>query len=72
MKQWCTDICIKISALIKRERVDSSKMLAQNAKQYIEANYHSADLSVESLCSFLHVSPAYFSTGEWRPATVFM
>lgn len=62
MKQWCTDICIKISALIKRERVDSSKMLAQNAKQYIEANYSRADLSVEDLCSFLHVSPAYFST----------
>ena len=62
MKQWCTDSCIKISTLIKRERVDSTKLLAQNAKQYIAGHYQNADLSVESLCSFLHVSPAYFST----------
>ncbi|MBW7573054.1 response regulator [Caproiciproducens faecalis] len=62
MKQWCKDCCIKISTLIKRERVDSTKLLAQNAKQYIAGNYQNAGLSVESLCSFLHVSPAYFST----------
>ncbi len=62
MKQWCTECCIKISTLIKRERMDSTKLLAQNAKRYIEENYHNTELSVESLCSFLHVSPAYFST----------
>ena len=62
MKQWCVDSCVKISAMIRRERVDSSKMLAQNAMQYIGENYSSTDLSVESLCSYLHVSPAYFST----------
>ena len=62
MKQWCTESCIKISMLIKRERVDSTKLLARNAKQYIAENYHSTELSVENLCSFLHVSPAYFST----------
>lgn len=62
MKQWCTESCVKISMLIKRERVDSTKLLAQNAKQYIAENFQGADLSVENLCSFLHVSPAYFST----------
>ena len=62
MKQWCLDICLKISDMIKRERIDSTKLLAQNAKQYIEENYADSDLSVERLCSYLHVSPAYFST----------
>lgn len=62
MKQWCVESCLKISALIKRERVDSSQLLAHNAKQYIGEHYSDTDLSVESLCSFLHVSPAYFST----------
>jgi two-component system, response regulator YesN len=62
MKQWCIESCTKISVLIKRERVDSTKLLARNAKQYIAENYSGTDLSVESLCSYLHVSPAYFST----------
>jgi len=62
MKKWCVESCIKISSMIKRERVDSTKLLAQNAKQYIADHFQNAELSVESLCSFLHVSPAYFST----------
>lgn len=62
MKAWCTDCCVKISGLIKRERIDSTKLLALNAKQYIEENYPNPELSVETLCTYLHVSPAYFST----------
>jgi two-component system, response regulator YesN len=62
MKLWCTESCVKISTLIKRERVDSTQLLARNAKQYIAENFGSEELSVENLCSFLHVSPAYFST----------
>lgn len=62
MKQWCAESCLKVSALIRRERVDSTQLLAHNAKQYIAEHYGEPELSVESLCSFLHVSPAYFST----------
>lgn len=62
MKQWCIECCIKISALVKHERIHSTRVLAQNAKQYIAENYQNSELSVESLCSFLHVSPTYFST----------
>ena len=62
MKQWCTDVCIRISVNIKRERVDSAKSLAHNAQQYIQENYSNAAISVENMCEFLHVSPAYFST----------
>jgi two-component system response regulator YesN len=36
--------------------------LAQNAQQFIQEHYSNPSISVETLCSFLHVSPAYFST----------
>lgn len=62
MKLWCTDVCVKISESIERERVDSTKLLTRNAEQYIREHYSDPDTSVENLCSYLHVSPAYFST----------
>jgi two-component system response regulator YesN len=62
MKSWLTEHCLTLSACIKRERVDSSKLLAQNAQQFIQEHYSNPSISVETLCSFLHVSPAYFST----------
>lgn len=62
MKRWCTDICLKISENIERERLDSTKLLTRNAEQYVHVHYSDPDISVESLCSYLHVSPAYFST----------
>lgn len=62
MKRWCTDVCMKISAIIERERLDSTKLLTRNAEQYVHEHYADPDISVENLCSYLHVSPAYFST----------
>ena len=62
MIRWSIDCCKKISALVKRERMDSTKLLAENAKRFIYENYSNSELSVENLCNFLHVSPAYFST----------
>lgn len=59
---WFTDICLKISSLIRRERTNSSKETAENAKHFIAENYADFDISVEMLCAHLHVSPAYFST----------
>ena len=37
-------------------------MLVEKAKEYIKKNYNDYELSVEKLCSKLHVSPTYFST----------
>lgn len=62
LKKWLTDVCIKISGRIKRERLDSTKILAEKAKEFVQKNYGNSDVSVEMLCSYLHVSPAYFST----------
>lgn len=62
LKNWLCDVCIKISNMIKRERIDSAKLLAEKAKQFVNEHYSDSDVSVEMLCSYLHVSPAYFST----------
>ena len=37
-------------------------ILVEEAKEYIRNNYMDSDISVEKLCSKLHISPAYFST----------
>lgn len=59
---WFNETCLKISSLIRRERTNSSKAIAERAKQFIAENFANFDISVEMLCDHLHVSPAYFST----------
>lgn len=61
-KKWFVTKAIKVNVYIKRERINSSMLLVEKAKQYIRENYSDYDLSVEKLCSKLHVSPTYFST----------
>lgn len=62
VKTWFIEKSIAINKLIKRERVDSSKLLIEKAKHYIHDNYSDSEISVEKLCKHLHVSPTYFST----------
>ncbi|NLJ31743.1 MAG: response regulator [Clostridiales bacterium] len=62
MMNWCADICVTISTTIKRQRVHSAKLLAQNAQAFIHEHYSDPGLSVKNLCQYLHVSSAYFST----------
>lgn len=62
VKLWFIEISIKVNDLIKRERIYSSKILIEKAKEYIMSNYNDYDISVERLSSYLHVSPTYFST----------
>lgn len=62
VKKWFIKKAIKVSICIKRERINSSMLLVEKAKQYIKENYNDYDISVEKLCSKLHVSPTYFST----------
>lgn len=62
MKGWFIEIGIKVNLLIKRERIYSSKLLIEKAKEYIMENYNDCDISVEILSCHLHVSPTYFST----------
>lgn len=62
LKQWFCSACKKLNQAIHIERVSNAKQVIQNAKQYIMEHYQEESLSVESLCSYLHISPAYFST----------
>ncbi|AGF58418.1 two-component system response regulator YesN [Clostridium saccharoperbutylacetonicum] len=62
VKKWITNKAIKINDYIKKERINSSMLLIEKAKQYIKESYSDPDVSVEKLCSRLHVSPTYFST----------
>lgn len=62
VKKWLVQKAIKVNVYIKRERINSSMLLIEKAKQYIKDNYADFDVSVEKLCSELHVSPTYFST----------
>ena len=62
VKNWFINKAIKVNGFIKKERINSSMLLVEKAKQYIKENYNDYDISVEKLCSELHVSPTYFST----------
>jgi two-component system response regulator YesN len=62
VKKWLIQKAIKVNVYIKRERINSSMLLIEKAKEYIKGNYSDCDISVEKLCSKLHVSPTYFST----------
>ena len=62
IKEWFILKAITLNEIIKKERVNSSKILVEKAKEYIKINYKDYDISVEKLCSNLHVSQTYFST----------
>lgn len=62
VKNWFINKAIRVNNFIKKERINSSMLLVEKAKQYVKENYNDYDISVEKLCSQLHVSPTYFST----------
>lgn len=62
LKQWLIDICMKVRGCIRRERIDSAKLLIEKAVEYISGHYQNSELSVDTLCSYLNVSATYFST----------
>lgn len=59
---WCLERCLRIQALIRRRRTDSAGQTVERAREFIRSHYGESDLSVERLCDYLHLSPAYFST----------
>ncbi|MBR3769350.1 MAG: response regulator [Lachnospiraceae bacterium] len=59
---WLQDTCNKIRRMIRQERNDSTKIMTEKAKKYIEEHYAESTLSVEELCKYLNVSATYFST----------
>ena len=58
----CVDRCLNLRELLGRQRSDSAWRTVERAKHYIGQHYADSELSVESVCTHLHLSPAYFST----------
>ncbi len=56
------NISIKMNTSISERRVTSTKKIVEEAKEYINNHYHEWDLSVDKVCSKIHISPSYFST----------
>ena len=57
-----TDELDELRELLGQQRTDSTWKTVERAKDFIARNYGDGDLSVETLCSYLHLSPTYFST----------
>ena len=60
--QWCLERCLAIQTGIRRQRTDSAGRMVEKAREFIREHYADSELSVETLCEYLHLSPAYFST----------
>lgn len=59
---WLGSRCLKLREALGRQRTDSAWNTVERAKDFIADHYADSELSVETLCSHLHLSPTYFST----------
>ncbi len=62
IKDWLEQICLQLRGFIRKERQDSTKLLVEKAKEYINEKFTDSGLSVDTICSYLGVSPTYFSS----------
>ena len=62
LKRWMLDATLRIQEHVKSSRSDSTRSFVSKAIDYVHEHYGSQDLNVESICAYLGVSAAYFST----------
>jgi two-component system response regulator YesN len=62
VKDWLTGICRKIRSYASMERQDTIKHIVKKALKYVEESYDDSELTIDKMCTFLHISPTYFST----------
>ncbi|MDO5021831.1 MAG: response regulator [Eubacteriales bacterium] len=55
------DLFTKVGNDISQKRETSGSKIANEAQQYIQQNFRSENLNIESLCNHLHISSSYFS-----------
>lgn len=55
-------LCQQISRSIAQKRNNATQLLAEEAKSYIQKHYSNPNLSLESVCTHLHLSVSHFST----------
>ena len=61
LKRWFLEHIHYLADAVNQKRLDNNELLAQKAKEYIDTQFHRSDLSVETLCDYLHISPSHFS-----------
>lgn len=61
LEELLAGLCCEVQVLIKQKLTDTNKLLAIQAKEYIDDNYQRTSLDVEDICEFLNISPSHFS-----------
>lgn len=59
---WMKKICFQMQEAINVKRTNTTKNFIVKAIEYVDENYSNPELTVESICAYLNVSYAYFST----------
>jgi len=59
---WMTGVCSKMEESLTEKRNDTTRTFVEKAKDYVAENYGNPDITIASVCEYLNVSSAYFST----------
>ena len=62
LSAWMKESARKMQTLLRASHSDSTRSFVTKAEAYVHENYSNKDLSVESICDYLGISAAYFST----------
>lgn len=62
LQEWMNHLCFKMQDMLNEKRSNTTKNFIFKAVDYVNENYSNPELTVESICSYLNVSYAYFST----------
>ncbi|WP_028609308.1 response regulator [Paenibacillus harenae] len=60
-QRWFQDLCLRIMKHIASKRQHSYKDIVEKAIHYTKEHYGDPDISIQRLCSHLHISTGYFS-----------
>jgi two-component system, response regulator YesN len=61
-KGWIIGICTRIMGSIAVVRQSAYRNLVEEAVAFTKARYHESDISINKVCSHLHISAGYFSS----------
>ncbi len=62
LEEWLVRSCTRLQDLFLEGRTSKTRSFVRQAEDYMEENYSDPGLTLESLCAYLGVSAAYFST----------
>lgn len=62
LRELFLTLCNKLSDMLETKRSESGRSFVTKAEEYVKENYADKNITVDSVCNFLNVSTAYFST----------